>query len=64
MKEYHLSIRCYFEGYGNYTTHYRDMDLKDIKKWVEAYKLTHPMCKAITVKIYLDEEAEQGANEE
>ncbi len=63
MKEYHLSIRCYFEGYGNYTTHYRDMEFKDIKKWVEAYKLTHPTCKAITVKIYF-EEAAQNEDEE
>ncbi len=63
MKVYHLSIRCYFEDYGNYTTHYRDMPLEDVQKWTEAYKLTHPDCKAITVKIYF-EEAKQGANEE
>ncbi len=28
-KVYHLSIRAYFPGMGNYTTHYQDMDLKD-----------------------------------
>lgn len=62
-KVYHLSIRAYFPGLGNYTTHYQDMDLKDIKKWIEAYKFTHPNCQAITVKIYL-EEAAINANEE
>lgn len=65
MREYHMSIRCYFPGLGNYTAHYRDMALKDIKKWVEAYELTHPNCEAITVKIYLkealkNEDEEQG----
>lgn len=55
MKLYHMSIRTYFPGVGNHVNHYRDMTLKDIKKWVEAYKLTHPNCEAITVKIYLEE---------
>lgn len=64
MKEYHMSIRAYFQGLGNYTNHYRDMPLKDIKAWVEAYKLTHPNCQAITVKIYFEEVKPNGTDEE
>ena len=57
-KEYRLSIRCYFPGTGNYTHHMQDMPLKDIPKWVEAYKFTHPKLESITVKIYMNKEAE------
>lgn len=59
MKVYPLSIRCYFPGTGNYTHHMQDLPLKDIAKWVEAYKFTHPTLESISIKIYLDKEAEQ-----
>lgn len=56
-KEYNLSIRCHFGDMpGNYTQHYQSMKLGDIKKWVEAYKYTHPTVKSITVKIWLEDE--------
>lgn len=53
-KSYRMSIRCYFPGEGNYTQHYPEMPLKDIAKWVEAYRFTHPQADAITVKIWLN----------
>lgn len=36
MKDYRLSIRCYYPGKGNYTHHMQTLPLKDIGKWVEA----------------------------
>ena len=53
MKIYRLSIRCYFSGFQNYTHHMQEMRLKDIEKWVEAYRFTHPKVESITVKVYL-----------
>lgn len=48
-KIYRVSFRCYYNG--NQTTHYQELTLKDIPKWVEAYKFTHPEVNAITVRI-------------
>lgn len=55
MKTYKLSIRCYY-GEKNYTHHMAELPLKDISKWVEAYRFTHPTVEGITVKIYMDKE--------
>lgn len=55
---YHLSIRCYFPGNGNYTQHYPTMPLKDIPKWVEAYQFTHPNVESVSVRIWLHDEEE------
>ena len=60
MINYRLSIRCYFPGVQNYTHHIQAMPLKDITKWVEAYKFTHPTAESITVKIYLNNEEGQA----
>ena len=60
MKTYRLSIRCYFPGVRNYTHHAQEMPLKDIAKWLEAYKFTHPTAENITMKIYLKDE--EGSN--
>lgn len=54
-KVYHLSIRCYYDN-GKHTQHFQDLKLAEISKWIEAYKFTHPNCKSITVKIWLDDE--------
>ena len=54
-KLYSLSIRAYFPN-GGTCTHYQDLALKDIAKWVEAYQFTHPDVEAITVKIWLHDE--------
>lgn len=58
---YAMSIRCYFPGTGNNRTqHYPVMPLKDIPKWVEAYRFTHPTAESITVKIWLKDEEQQA----
>ena len=49
-----LSIRCYYTN--NHTEHRQLMKLADIPKWIEAYKFTHPECKAITVKLWFNGE--------
>ena len=59
MKQtYSLSIRCYYPN-GEPTTHYQDLKLSDIPKWIEAYKFTHPNCKAITVKVWFGDKDKQ-----
>lgn len=49
---YELSFRCYYPD-GEPTTHRQSMKLSDIRKWIDAYKFTHPNCTSITVKIWL-----------
>lgn len=63
MKEYGLSIRCYYDR-GEYTTHYRTMPLELVPKWVDAYTFTHPNVESITVKIWFHGEGEQYADGE
>lgn len=57
-KEYTLSIRCFFGTPTEYTTHKRNMKLKDLEAWLDAYRLTHPTVTAFTVKIWAGEERE------
>lgn len=57
--EYNVSMRCYYGGPDNYTQHRQTLKLKDIAKWIEAYKFTHPGVKAITVKVWLTDEEEE-----
>lgn len=52
-KTYHISFRCYYVE-GNYTQHYADITLAEIKKWVEAYKYTHPACSAISIRVIFE----------
>ena len=54
--EYDLSIRCFYAGSDNYTQHRQSLRLKDIPKWVEAYKFTHPAVQSISIKIWLNED--------
>ena len=35
-------------------------EVKDIPKWVEAYRFTHPTAESITVKIWLKDEEQQA----
>lgn len=46
---YRVSFRCYYEE--NKVTHYQELPLTDIPKWVEAYRFTHPEVLAISVRI-------------
>lgn len=50
---FRVSIRCYYKT--NKVTHYQEMTLKDIPKWIEAYKFTHPDASAISVKVTFTE---------
>ena len=54
-KNYDLSIRCYFPGVNNFTQHRQIMPLKDVEKWVESYRFTHPTLQAVSVKIWVNE---------
>ena len=57
-KETHrCSFRCYFpsDTGANYATHFQEMPLTDISKWIKAYQFTHPTCLSICVKIWLTE---------
>jgi len=51
---YNFSFRCYFDGADgpSYTTHYQPLPISDIPRWLDAYRFTHPDCKAISVKIW------------
>lgn len=60
-KEYNVSFRCYFPGADNKTQHYMTMPLKDIAKWIEAYRFTHPTLQSITVKVWMQKD-ERGAH--
>lgn len=51
---FHISFRCYYPN-GEPTTHYQDLQLRDIPKWVNAYKYTHPQCESITIKLWFTE---------
>lgn len=55
-----LSFRCYFPGPGNCVTHRQTMTIKEIPKWIEAYRFTHPNVISITVKIWLDEGVDEA----
>ena len=55
MKQYSLSMRCYY-GNGAQTTRHQTLALKEIPKWIEAYQFTHPSCESITVKVWLRDE--------
>jgi len=55
---YDLSFRCFFPGTDNICNHRQIMPLKDIPKWIEAYRFTHPNVLSITVKIWFNDEVE------
>lgn len=64
MKQYAMSIRCYFQGKDNYTQHYPMLPLIDIQKWIECYEFTHPNVESVTVKIWLhDKEVQHEVDE-
>lgn len=52
---YHFSIRCYFsETPGDHTTHHVVIPVKDLAKWIECYRFTHPNVMAISIKTWFD----------
>lgn len=50
---YEISFRCYYAN-DTYTNHRQALALKDIPKWIEAYRFTHPEVRSITVKIWFE----------
>lgn len=61
-REHDLSIRCYY-GPTDYTQHRQRLKLSEIGKWITCYQYTHPAVKSITVKIWLQEEADHEAEQ-
>lgn len=57
-QEYSISFFCYFRNSPDMTKHYQTMPLKNIPKWIEAYKFTHPNVESISFKIWFDREEE------
>lgn len=53
-KVYTVSLNTYFPGNPKPTKHYQDLTLREIPKWIEAYKFTHPGCEAVTVKVWFN----------
>lgn len=55
---YGMSFRCYYkdttQDIPKYTNHYQELPLKDIQKWIECYRFTHPDCTSITVKVWFN----------
>ena len=53
---YHLSMRCHYRNgtdeSAHYTQHHQDLPLRDIPKWIEAYRFTHPECTSISAKVW------------
>ena len=46
---YSVSFHCYFPNTGMKCKHYQVMPLKDIQKWIDCYKFTHPNCTEISI---------------
>lgn len=56
-KTYNVSFRCYYdsENGSQYSNHYQPLAIKDIPKWIDAYRFTHPSCISITTKVWFTE---------
>lgn len=52
-QSFSVSFICHYND--NQTKHRQEMLLKDIPKWIDAYKFTHPDCKSISLKIWFDD---------
>lgn len=52
-KIFSVSFICHYND--NQTKHRQEMPLKDVPKWIEAYKFTHPDCKSISLKIWFSD---------
>ena len=62
MKKIRISFRCFYPT--NKVTHYQEITLKEIAKWIEAYQYTHPDCEAISVRVRLKETADTYSDED
>lgn len=55
-QNYTFSFRCYFPNDNgvNFSTHYQQLALSDVPRWIEAYRFTHPTCISISVKVWFN----------
>lgn len=53
-KLYDVSFHCYYPN-GDMTRHTQTMELKEIAKWIDSYKYTHPACTSIAVKVWFND---------
>ena len=54
-EKYNVSFRCFFDNDGDphFTTHYiPQFNIREIPKWISAYRFTHPNCTALTCKVW------------
>lgn len=54
-EKYNVSFRCFFDNDGDphFTTHYiPQFPVKDIPKWIAAYRFTHPNCTSVSCKVW------------
>ena len=56
-KTYMCSFFCYFEEAGSVTKHYQQLPLKDISKWIDAYRFKHPNVQSISVRVWFERES-------
>lgn len=57
--KYGISFRCFYGKPEDSTTHYREMELADGPRWIDAYQFTHPNVQSITVKVWFMGKGEQ-----
>ena len=65
-KTYNVSFRCHYNDArepGHYTQHWQDLPLRDLHKWVEAYRFTHPTCTSVSIKLWLKDDEEVPADD-
>ena len=48
---YDISFRCFYPG-DSVCNHIQRLPLKDIPRWIDSYKFTHPNCVSISVKVW------------
>lgn len=55
-KKYMISFRCFFDNNSEqrYSTHYQQLRLRDIERWIVSYRFTHPACTSISFKIWFE----------
>ena len=57
---YTISFRCYYPspagGGPSFTQHYQTLPLRDIQRWIDSYRFTHPECRSISVKLWFTPE--------
>lgn len=57
---YNVSFRCFYDtdgGEQKYSTHIQRLSLREIPKWIDAYRFTHPCCQSISFKVWFNSEA-------